>query len=76
MTDITDKLREIEESKTGGPMPTCLTVPMTKIGDWATDPESGVSVGLGINDWGPALSAIAKEARLEIERLRALKVPF
>lgn len=71
--DILEALTELAEAKVGGPMPQCLAHNSVyeRVGEWVTDPETGVSVGLGVNQWGTALSAIAARAKAEIERLRS-----
>jgi len=71
--DILEALTELAEAKVGDPMPKCLAQhqQFVRTGEWLTDPETGVSVGLATNDWGTGLSEIARRAKEEIERLRA-----
>lgn len=67
---LLEKLASIATAEIGGPMPACLRHPTTAPDLVTTDPVSGVSVGLGTNDWGTPLSAIVQDAFDEIQRLR------
>ena len=69
--DILEALTELAEAKVGGPMPKCLEIaPGTEQGVIAEDPKTGIRLVLASNNWGAALSEIARRAKEEIERLR------
>lgn len=71
--DILEALTELAEAEIGGPMPKCLSehTKFVRTGEFLTNPETGTSVGLATNDWGTALSEIARRAKKEILDLRA-----
>lgn len=67
--DILEALTQIAEAKVGGPMPKCLSAVFVPTGETLTSAD-GTIVGLASNNWGGALSEIARRAKDEIIGLR------